>query len=178
MTTGEIFLEVLKMVVPAGLVLGAFALFLSENRKRKEAAGRHEILRNTFAHVVPLRLQAYERLIIFMERVSPDALFLRAEVQGKSVRAIQIQLVTEIREEFNHNIAQQLYVDGDTWSEVVRAKEQVISLVNQMAKTLPADAPAVELAKRVLNELVASETSPTIAALESLRADVRKLFKI
>lgn len=178
MSTGEIFLEILKMVGPAALVLGAFGLFLAENRKKKEMVERQRILQNTFAHIVPLRLQAYERLIIFMERISPDSMMVRADSQGKTARLFQMQLTAEIREEFNHNIAQQLYVDEDTWMEVVRAKEQVIAMVNAMGKTLPPDAPAIELAKRVLNEIVRTESSPTLKAIEALRADIQKLFRV
>lgn len=177
MSTGEIFLEILKLVGPAALVLGAFALFLAEDRKKKEATERQRILQNTFSHIIPLRLQAYERLIIYMERISPDSMMMRADAQGKTARLFQMQLTAEIREEFNHNIAQQLYVDEETWMEVVRAKEQVIAMVNAVGKTLPPDAPAIELAKRVLNEMVRNEEGPTHKAVEALRSDVRGLFR-
>lgn len=177
MSTSEIVLEVLKYVAPAGLVLGAVALVLREQRSRKEAADRHRIYQKTFAHLVPLRLQAYERLIIYIERIGLENLLTRVDPQGKNARVFQMQLTAEVREEYTHNIAQQLYIKSDTWSEVATAKERVIALVNQVAKTLPPDAPAIELARRLLNEMVKSESSPTLAAHTALKQDVQAMFR-
>lgn len=177
MSTAEVLLEVLKYVAPAGFVLGAVALVLKEQRSRKEAADRHKIYQKTFAHLVPLRLQAYERLIIYIERIGLENLLTRVDPQGKTARVFQMQLTAEVREEFTHNIAQQLYIKSETWAEVATAKERVIAMVNQVAKSLPPDAPAIELARRMINEMVKSETSPTLAAHAALKQDVQGMFR-
>ena len=177
MSTGEILLEILKYVAPAGLVLGAVALFLNDQRSRKEAADRQKLQLSSVEHMVPLRLQAYERLIIYMERIAPDALVLRSEGQGKTARAFQQQMINDIRNEYSHNIAQQLYVKHDTWKEVVRAKEQVISLVNLAAKSLPAEATGLDLGKRILNEMIRTESAPTYTAVLALKTDVHAMFR-
>lgn len=177
MSTGEILLEILKYVGPAGLVLGAVAFVLREQNNRKEAADRYRIYQKTFAHIVPLRLQAYERLVIYMERITPENLVTRVETGGKTARIFQMQLIAEVREEYAHNIAQQLYIKKDTWNEIFRSKEQVVALVNHSAKTLPPDAPALELARRILGEMVKAETGPTYAALNALKDDVQGMFR-
>lgn len=177
MSTAEVLLEVLKYVAPAGLVLGAVALVMREQRSRKESADRHKIYQKTFAHLVPLRLQAYERLIIYIERIGLESLLTRVDPQGKNVRIFQQQLTAEVREEYSHNIAQQLYIKSETWEEVAAAKERVIALINQVAKSLPPDAPAIELARRMLNEMVKSETTPTLAAHAALKQDVQSMFR-
>ncbi len=177
MSTAEVLLEVLKYVAPAGLVLGAVALVMREQRSRKESADRHRIYQKTFAHLVPLRLQAYERLIIYIERIGLESLLTRVDPQGKNVRIFQQQLTAEVREEYSHNIAQQLYIKSETWEEVATAKERVIALINQVAKSLPPDAPAIELARRMLNEMVKSETTPTLAAHNALKQDVQAMFR-
>jgi hypothetical protein len=177
MSTAEVLLEVLKYVAPAGLVLGAVALVLREQRGRKESADRHRIYQKTFAHLVPLRLQAYERLIIYVERIGLESLLTRVDPQGKNVRIFQQQLTAEVREEYSHNIAQQLYIKSETWEEVATAKERVIALINQVAKTLPPDAPAIELARRMLNEMVKADTTPTLAAHTALKQDVQAMFR-
>jgi hypothetical protein len=177
MSTAEVLLEVLKYVAPAGFVLGAVALVLKEQRSRKEAADRHKIYQKTFAHLVPLRLQAYERLIIYIERIGLENLLTRVDPQGKTTRVFQMQLTAEVREEYTHNIAQQLYIKSDTWAEVATAKERVIAIINQVAKTIPPEAPAIELARRMINEMVKSESSPTLAAHTALKQDVQGMFR-
>jgi hypothetical protein len=177
MSTAEIFLEIMKYVAPAGLVLGAVALVLREQRSRKEAADRQRIYQKTFAHLLPLRMQAYERLIIYIERIALENLLTRVDPQGKAARIFQMQLASEVREEFSHNIAQQLYIKSETWAEVATAKERVIAMINQIAKSMPPEAPAIDLARRLLSEMVKSETSPTLAAHTALKQDVQGMFR-
>lgn len=178
MKTTEILLELLKYIVPAGLVLGAVAVVLRENRQKAEMKERYRVLKGTLDQIVPLKLQAYERAILFLERISPENLLLRVGGHDKTVQLFQMQLTMEIRAEFEHNISQQLYIESESWGVLVRAKEQIIALIHQVAKTLPADAVGSELTKRVLNEMVKQESVPAREGIVRLKQDVSRMFRL
>ncbi|MEM0996518.1 MAG: hypothetical protein AAGN35_05545 [Bacteroidota bacterium] len=177
MSTTDLILEILKYVVPAGFVLGGVGMVMRENRLKAETKEKYGILQQTFAEMMPLRLQAYERAILFLERISPDSIIIRVDGSNKTVQLFQRQLIAEIRAEYEHNIAQQLYIKNDSWEELVRAKEQTLALINATARTLPPDAKGMELGKRVLQEMSRQENSPTRSAIRALKSDVQQTFR-
>ncbi len=177
METTEVILELLKYIVPAGMVMGAVALVLRENRQKIEIKAKYAVFKGSIDKIIPMRLQAYERAILFMERISPENLLLRIDGRDKPVAIFHKQLTMEIRAEFEHNVTQQLYIDAESWAAVVRAKEQTIALINQIARSLPQDAVGTELGKRVLNELVRLESAPAREGIVLLKRDVSRMFK-
>lgn len=177
MSTAEIIFEVLKFTLPAGLVLAAVALVIRGNQKKKEAELRYGIYKDTFSEIVPLRLQAYERGVLFLERISPENLMIRVDGRGKTVRQFQAELIADIRREYEHNIAQQLYIKEESWAMLARAKEQTISLINQSVKGLPPDAQGIELGRKVLNKLMESESAPAHDAVRVLKQDIQGMFR-
>src|SRR5690606_18732338 len=94
---------------------------------------------------LPLRLQAYERLTLFIERINPTNMLVRVHVSGTTVRELQQFLVDEIRTEHQHNITQQLYVSAQAWAVVSRIKEDSIGMINSAASGLSPEASSVEL---------------------------------
>ncbi len=177
MTTTEVFLELLKYIVPAGLVLAGVLLVMRENQKKLETEQRYGIYQKTFAEMVPLRLQAYERAILFLERISPENLLIRVDARGKESRVFHQELIAEIRAEFEHNLAQQLYIKNESWRSLIVAKEQVIALINQSGRALPPKAPAVDLGRTILNKMVDAEMQPTHQAVKVLKEDVQGMFR-
>jgi hypothetical protein len=177
MSTSELILEVLKYTVPAGFVLGGVGLVMREYRQRAESKERYGILQKTFAEMVPLRLQAYERAIIFLERIRPESLVIRADGSGKTAKEFQRQMIMEVREEYEHNIAQQLYIKGESWVELVRAKEQVLALVNSTAGKMPPKSSGVDLARNILQEMTRREIAPVQTAIRSLKMDIQQMFR-
>lgn len=177
MSTAEVILEVLKFTIPAGLVLAAVLLVVRGNQKKVESELRYGIYKETFSEIVPLRLQAYERAVLFLERISPENLLLRVDGRGKNVRQFHMELIADIRREYEHNIAQQLYIREESWGALSRAKEQVISLINQSAKALPPENAGIELGRKVLNKLVESESAPTHESVRLLKGDIQGMFR-
>ena len=177
MGTTEIILELLKYVLPAGLVMGAVTLVMRENRHKVEIKAKYAVFKGSMDKIVPIRLQAYERGILFLERISPENLLLRIDGRELPVGIYHKQLTMEIRAEFEHNVAQQLYIDSESWAAIVRAKEQTIALINQTARSLPQDAVGTELGKRVLNEMVRQESAPAREGIVLLKRDISKMFR-
>ena len=101
-------------------------------------------------HTMPLKLQAYERLILLADRISLPNLISRTNQPGSNVREMQSLLVQIIRQEFDHNITQQIYVTPEAWDAIRNLKEQNLLIINQVASFLPASATGQDLNKSLL----------------------------
>ena len=126
--------------------------------------------------VLPLKLQAHERLILFLERISLSNLLIRENGADLNVLAYQQQLLSTIRQEYNHNLSQQIYVSQVAWAAITRAMTQTAGSINQAAAGLDLNEPAIELSKRSLETLISANANPTDVALQILRDDVEKLI--
>lgn len=104
--------------------------------------------------IYPLKLQAYERLIILANRIALPDLIARMNQPGLSAREMQLLLTQTIKQEFDHNITQQLYVSADAWSAIKNLKEQNMLIVNQCAGSLTTTATGTDLNKQVLEFLM------------------------
>lgn len=129
------------------------------------------------AITLPLQLQAYERLALFLERIKPASLIPRLAAHGASVSSLRALLIRHVHTEFEHNLSQQVYVSSEAWEAVGQAKEQLISLINAMAEGLDPEADGTLLSRRLL-ELSAQETAfPVHLALQVVRDEAHKLLR-
>lgn len=168
--------EVLKIVLPALLVflagyLGVASLVREENKRR-----RFEQALNSQRITTPIRLQAYERIILFLERISPDSMLVRVSKPDMNAKTLQSALLTAIRSEFEHNLSQQLYISPEAWGVVRNAKDNLIKIINSSAATLPPNAPALQLSQVILEQLMELEDHPTARAIDFLKKEVVQLF--
>lgn len=125
---------------------------------------------------MPLRLQAYERMALFLERVAPNNLILRVAPSATTAAELHQLLLREIREEFNHNLAQQIYIGSDTWEVIRNAKEEIVTLVNLSAQEVAADGSATDLARQIMKRVIEQETLAVSAALQVVKNEVQALF--
>ena len=126
--------------------------------------------------VSPIRLQAYERMALFLERISPNSLVLRCYHPGMDMQTLQSEMTSSIRSEWEHNLSQQVYMSSDVWQKIRQAKEEMINIVNSSASTLERDAAPTELAGRVF-ATVTEKDLPTDAALECMKAEIKSYFE-
>lgn len=126
---------------------------------------------------LPLQLQAYERIVLFVERISPQSLISRINQPGFTVLDMQIGMVSNIKSEYDHNVSQQIYVTQQAWEAVKTVKEQTISIINQIALKLPPDAPAIELNKQILELFMQQNESPADIAAAIINAEAKRLMK-
>ncbi len=172
----EVLLELLKIVVPAALVLYAVYLivksFLDKELQKQVVAGRDK---NTEI-ILPIRLQAYERMVLYLERITPNNLLRRVNAGDLDARELQHVLVHEIREEYNHNLAQQMYMSDKSWEGVKQAMEEVISLINQSAEGIAAETRGIELKRRILQRVVEEDINPTGPAIKQVKDEIRHIF--
>ena len=170
------FFEILKYILPA-LVVFATTFYLvkkyfdGEDKKRKQ-----QLFINNQGTLLPLRLQAYERMILFLERISPESLIIRVNRSGFTSQQLQAELLNAIRGEFEHNLSQQLYVSPGAWEMLKIARGRTIQLINMMAEKVQKDSPSINLSKAILESIVDQEKVPTADALNFIKKEFSELF--
>ena len=176
-TTAYIF-DLLKIILPALIVAGAIFYLFQQYLEKEQQRRLIELRLQTGREVLPIRLQAYERVILFLERITPNNLLIRLSSAGQTAPDYHRQLLQEIRAEYEHNLSQQLYMSPDAWDQVKQSKENVLTMVNKAYHALPQpqQARATELAKRILETVIANEVDPTAQALSYVKHEATGLF--
>lgn len=160
-----------------GSVIVVVAYYLVRNDITSFLNSRKEPVQpDSKADLLSLRLQAHERMIIFVDRINPSNLLLRLHQSGIETAALQIIAVNEIKTEFQHNITQQLYLEASTWRVVQKLKDDTIAMINNAVKNLPADSSGVELSKKVLNHMSEIEENPYELTIGLIKQDIHKSF--
>lgn len=170
-------LEILKYTLPSIIMLIACYLivqkFLVTDTQRKQIA----MLSENQEYTVRMRLQALERLALYVERISPRSLIPRVYMSGMTVTDLQQALVFNIRSEFEHNLSQQIYVSSNVWNIVKGVMEQEINMVGVIAQQLKPDAPAKELHMRIVDVVLTDASEPpTNVALQIINEEAKRIL--
>lgn len=127
--------------------------------------------------VVGIRLQAYERLVLFLERINPQSLILRIRQDEMTAPELQMALLINIRTEFEHNITQQLYVSPMVWNLISTSVEELITVISAVARQMSTDASGLDLSRAILQYFLNNDHTLALhQALESLKAEAQELF--
>jgi hypothetical protein len=151
----------------------AYALW-KQRKEAKQALAQHEKGKKAAAAVPaatatqPLQLQAYERLMLLVDRIALPNLISRTNQSGLNAKEMQVLLTHQIRQEFEYNVTQQIYVSPESWEAVRNLKDQNILIVNQISSFLPPEATGQDLNRSILEMLMQSPK----ASLHNLVADV------
>ena len=171
----EIWFEIIRWLLPAIMVLVAVWLVFNNVRKGEMRRQSLELHLKDRRATLPVRMQAHERMILFLERISPESMVMRLQKPNLTVQELHSLLLKTIRQEWDHNVSQQLYVSDEAWTLVKNARENTVKLINTEAGKLKPLDPAMKLSQMILEESTGSN-SPTAAAIQMLKSDIRKLF--
>lgn len=168
--------EILKYCIPALIVLLAtwivmYKLFQNEQQKRE-----WELKKAAQKEISPIRLRAYERLALVLERTQPEHLLMDLDVSQFTVPQLQQRLLQTIRLEFDHNISQQIYVSEQVWDKIVAARGQMLAFVSAMAMQLPAESTSLDYAKTLLTAYSTNGETANETALHALKEEAAKLI--
>ena len=167
-------LVIILAVVPS-LIIAAVAYFIVryfiENEQKKRIL---ELKFDAKRHVLPMRLQAYERMAMFLERIEPNQLIFRVNNPELTAYQMQTILLATIRSEYEHNLSQQIYISAETWDTIKNAKERVVNIINLSAGKLPDGAMATDLHTQIFEAV--AESSPTASAMLQLKKEVSLLY--
>jgi len=162
-------LTVILIVVLALILAWAIFYIVRNNKTRGETAKE--------GPAVQMQLQAYERLTLLVDRIALPNLISRVNQGGLSAREMQLVLTKNIKEEFEYNISQQIYVSPDAWTAVKNLKEQNLLVINQFANALPPHATGLDLNKLLLEFLMNDKKGSLHEVVsEVLSYEAKKLF--
>ncbi len=120
---------------------------------------------------LPLRLQAFERLILLCERINLVDLVLRLKTEGSTARELQAALLLAIQQEFEHNLTQQLYVTDILWDVLKQAKSKTMDLIAIAAETLPKEASGDQLAQKIIQIASEEDSLPSQIAIKAIKTE-------
>jgi len=169
-------LEILKYTIPALIVFFTTYFTVKKFQDTDHKKRMLEFRFNNQKIITPIRLQAYERLTLLLERIAPDSMIMRIQNPNMTSFQLQSEMLNQIRAEFEHNLSQQIYVSGSAWKVVKGAKENLIKLINTCSTKIPKEAPAMELSKKILETLIESKNSPTQVAIDYLKTEIGNLM--
>lgn len=172
----DYILDLLKIILPAGIVLYGMYLvvvsFLSKDREKLLV----ELKTQNTQVILPVRLQAAERLCLLLERITPNNLVRRSNPSQFTAAELHPMLLSEVREEFNHNFSQQVYFSEETWEAVRRAVEDVITLLNLSRQSLGPEASGMELAKAIFSHSLDQKNDAITYALRKVKSEIQLHF--
>ena len=164
-------------IMAAGLLLMVAALMVLLRLSRMKDAelrnsGKYELKVQALKIIMPLKVQAYERFLLYLERVQLPQLVKRIYTPGMEKGALHLLLLQNVREEFEHNLAQQLYVSNNTWNAVLNAKEELVNQINTTFEQLKDEEDVSILAQ----SLVALPNPMVEQAIVVLKRDFERLL--
>lgn len=169
-------LDIVKYTISGlGVVWIAFYL-IKPYLDKSERIHMLEFKKSVANHTLPLRLQAYERIVLFMERINPQNMLVRLNAGSHSAVELHSIIIAEIRSEYQHNITQQIYVTSRAWGVTKRVKDDTLNIVTNAIKSLPENASGLDLGKVILVQLSQMENDPYELGAELLRKDLEQLF--
>lgn len=183
-------LEFLKVLLPAIVILVVVYIMMREFTKQnakqlnllKDEQDLQKIkiknqAKSENAKVsIPLKFQAYERMALFLERINPTNLITRVFTAKMKAGTLHTSLLATIREEYEHNMSQQLYISDESWELVKNAKEEVVRIINATAAGHDSDEDANSFAQEIITSGFSGKDSPIDKALLQLKEDLRQNF--
>jgi len=172
----EDLLELLKIFIPAILVFFTAFIFFEKYQKRESKNSTVPNTDHKTPIVLPLKLKAYERLIIFLERIKPNSIIMRLNSHNLTSGQLQLECLKAIKEEFEHNLSMQMYISENTWRHVKAAKEETLELVKIAGSKAAPGGKSIDLAKAMLALEAETKNTHIDLAINMLKAEVQALI--
>jgi hypothetical protein len=172
----EVVSDIIKITIPALIVFFTAWALLRNMIRNDQNIKRQEIILQNSKTVTPIRLQAYERIVLFLERISLESLLVRVSSPDMSARQLHSALLATIRSEFEHNLSQQIYMSAQAWEVVRNARSSTIKIINNEAEKMPENASGMVLSKQLLTKVMELEKEPTRVAVDFIKSEVAGLI--
>ena len=169
-------IEILKYCLPAFCVLLATWLVMHKFYKSETEKRLWELKKLSQKEISPLRMRAYERLALLLERTTPEHMLMDINLTEMTILQLQQHMMRTIRLEYDHNLSQQVYVSDEVWQQIISARDQMVAFVNALAQQVPADASALDYAKMLITAYSTNGETANEKALQVLKHEARTLL--
>jgi len=172
----EYIISHLDFILPAVLVMMLAVYMLNKVLNHDHTRRVFEYKKSVAKEMVPLRMQAYERLALFLERMQPSNLLLRVQKPNMKSSMLHVVLLKTIRSEFDHNMSQQVYVSDAAWQLINKGKDQLIGVINQNVTSVSPDSDATEFGKLIIEASLEQQKWFIDEALVLLKEELQKNY--
>jgi hypothetical protein len=172
----EVLLDILQITIPSLLVFLTAFLLMRNMIRNDQDKRRQELIMQSGRTITPIRLQAYERIVLFLERMSLESLLVRVNTPGMSAAQLHSALLNTIRSEFEHNLSQQIYMTQQAWEVVKNARSNTIKMINTVFEKIPETSTAVDFSRQLLGVVMEMEKEPTKTAIEYIKNEVARFM--
>lgn len=168
--------EIIIVLFPCISVVLVAYWFINRPLRMEQFRLQSEFDKHNAKVVTPIKLNAYERLVLFLERTSPNEILNREMQPEMSAFELQMRLLKVVREEFEHNVSQQIYVSEKAWQSVINARNSINQLINIAATQVSPNDRALNLAQIIIQTYSAENETATKSAINLLKNEIGKLI--
>jgi hypothetical protein len=169
--------DVLILSIPLAGILVATYMMLQHFHNKNIHENEKEIDIQKTKTFFPLQIQAYERVILFLERIDPNNMIIRTHKSGMNAITLHRELLKIVREEYTHNMSQQVYIHPKSWKTVLNAKDETIQILNVAINNLSADSSGLDLSAKIFESIASKKISPTENARNSIVNELQTTIK-
>lgn len=176
----DLILQLALIILPSGAIFMTVMLFL-RRQSEKDVRNFQFELNNQLKQerqkfFLPTRVEAYQRAVLLMERINPHSLVMRLHNPGLPAKALQSELLKAIREEYDHNVAQQLFVSAQGWEMVKNSKEETVKIINIAGNLMQATSMGMDLSAKIFEICAEVGKLPTEITTDYLKKELQELF--
>lgn len=168
--------QIALIVIPAGAVLMTVIFFLRKEGEKELRNVQIELKKQRQDFFLPNRVEAYQRSVLFLERIHPNSLVMRLHNPALPAKMMQSELLKAIRDEYDHNVAQQIFIAPHIWEAVKGSKEEIIKIVNLAGSQMQVTSTATDLAGKIFEIVGEIGELPTDIAVKMAKDDLQRLF--
>ncbi|MBB77916.1 MAG: hypothetical protein CL844_02810 [Crocinitomicaceae bacterium] len=172
----DIIFQLCLILVPSGAVLMTAIFFMRKFNEREIHSIKLELKKERQKLFLPNQIEAYQRAVLLMERINPNSLLMRHNNPKKKASEMQLILLESIRNEYEHNMAQQIFISKESWDIIKKAKDETIRIINLAGEKTKKDAKSIELSSNIFEIIKELEALPTEVAVNILKKEIQTLF--
>ncbi len=172
----EILVQSIIALIPAAASVAIVYFFLKKSGEKEMSQLRGELKKERQQFFLEPRMEAFQRVVLLMERINPHSLVMRIHQPQLSAKELQGELLKTIRQEFDHNVVQQLYISPQAWKMVKKSKEETVKIVNIAADQLEEKATATDLSNKIFTIVAEIDELPTEITIRLLKEEFQQLF--
>jgi len=170
------FISQALLILPSIAFMFIVILILKNQTSIAKTSNSIVLKKERQQHFLPLRVDAYQRMILFMERISPNSLIMRTFQNEKPAKVFQTELLETIRQEYEHNVAQQLFISPKGWKLIRESKEEIVKIINLAASQVNENATSLDLSSKIFEITSQLKHIPTEVTNEILISELQGLF--
>ena len=172
----EVWIFLFITLVSFGALVLIVFRFLKKQTDKEVIKLRSELHKQRQEFFLPSRLDAYQRSVLLLERIHPNSLIMRAHNPKLNATLFQAELVETVRSEFEHNLAQQIFITAGTWEIIRNSKDEVIKLIHMAGSQMNEKSTSTDLSEKIFEIIAQLEEFPTSIAVKIVKKEFQELF--